>query len=252
MKLRPLFMGTALALSTPICADDGPLLWMGNSVTLLHGTNFEVPGDDVSALTFEHASRWNWGDVFAFVDLQDFHDNAFRDTGWYGEFSPRISLSKTAGLTFAGDGFVKDVLLAATWERGKGGVEALLFGGAVDLNMPGFKFFKLHAYARKDTGLGAGFDDMQWTLAWSRPFKVGGQAFVVDGFIDYVVGWGPQETSIHIVPQIKWDVGANWGKAGKIWFGTEIDIWKNQFGIKDSPAFDTNQFAVNAILKVHF
>lgn len=241
-----------LALAAPLDADDSPLQWMDNSATLLAGTGFEVPGNNITTLTFEHVSGWNWGDVFAFADLQDYHDNPNTSTSWYGEFSPRLSLGKIAGLEFSETGLVRDILISTTWERGKNGVEALLLGGALDLNISGFKFVKLNAYARKDTGLGAGFDDMQWTLSWSRPFTAGSQQFVVDGFIDYVVGWGPLHSTVHIVPQIKWDIGANWTKPGKIWFGTEIDIWRNQFGIQDTPAFNTNQVAVNAILKVHF
>ena len=123
---------------------------------------------------------------------------------------------------------------------------------AVDLNIPGFRFFKTNLYARKDTSRGAGFDDMQVTLSWSRPFEIGREKFVIDGFVDYVVGWGPQATLVHFVPQVKWDLGQHIGRPGKVYFGTEIDIWKNQFGIKDSPAFTTDQIAINAILKVHF
>lgn len=234
-------------------AEDKLLHWMDNSLTVLTGTNFTVPGDNISTLTFEHASGWSWGDLFTFFDYLDYHSNPAQSHSWYGEFSPRISLGKVAGLKFSENSIIQDVLISTTWERGKNGTEGLLLGAAVDLKVPGFQFFKLNAYARKDTGQGAGFEDMQWTLAWSRPFKVGDEGFRIDGFIDYVVGWGPQASpTIHIVPQIKWDLGAKWGKPGKIWFGTEIDIWKNQFGIKDSPAFDTDQFAINAILKVHF
>ncbi|WP_286830543.1 MULTISPECIES: outer membrane protein OmpK [Kordiimonas] len=250
--VRPLVLATLLTGTPAVAEDSSPLIWMDNSITALTGTGFEVPGNNISTLTFEHVSAWNWGDVFGFFDYLDYHDNAFTGSSWYGEISPRLSLGKVAGLKFSEDGLIRDVLIATTWERGKDGVEGLLIGGAVDLNLPGFTFFNVHAYARKDTGLGAGFDDMQWTIAWSRPFKVGEQAFVIDGFMDYVVGWGPQETALHLVPQIKWDLGATWGEPGKIWLGTEIDIWKNQFGIKDTAAFDTDQVAINAILKIHF
>ncbi|NVJ99190.1 MAG: hypothetical protein HWE25_13630 [Alphaproteobacteria bacterium] len=251
---KPLTLTTCILVGTTNLAaeDNSPLLWMDNSATLLVGTGFEVPGDDITTLTLEHVSGWTWGDLFAFVDLQDYHDSATQDTSWYGEFSPRLSLGNLAGLKFSDDGLVRDILISTTWERGKNGVEALLIGGAVDLNLPGFSFFKVNAYARKDTGLGAGFEDMQWTFAWSKPIKVGNEAFVVDGFIDYVVGWGPQASTIHFVPQLKWDIGAKWGRPGKVWLGTEIDIWKNQFGIKDTPDFNTDQVAINAILKVHF
>lgn len=251
-RMKQAAMAMLLASTPAIAEETSPLLWMDNSVSVLTGAGFEVPGNNISTLTLEHASGWTWGDVFAFFDYLDYHDNAFTGSSWYGEISPRLSLGKVAGLKFREGSLIRDILISTTWERGKNGVEGLLLGGAIDLNLPGFSYFNVNAYARKDTGLGAGFDDMQWTIAWSRPFQVGEQAFVVEGFMDYVVGWGPQETAFHFVPQIKWDLGATWGKPGSVWLGTEIDIWKNQFGIKDSPAFDTDQVAVNAMLQLKF
>jgi len=246
-------LGFALA-GAPAGAEDGNLLlWTDQSATLLHGYGFALPGDSVTTLTIEHASGWTFGDLFAFTDLQALHDNPAQDTTWYYEVSPRISLGKVAGLSFGDGAFVKDVLIASTFERGEGGIEALLLGIGTDLDVPGFNFVKLNAYARKDTGLGAGFEDMHWTLSWSRSFDVGSQSFVVDGFIDYVVGWGPQAGNVHIVPQIKWDIGKNFGaRPGQVLFGTEIDYWENQFGVQSGPGLDSDQFAVNAILKVHF
>jgi len=233
-------------------ADDKWLLFSDSSISLLTGTEFELPGDNVSTLTLEHVSGWKWGDLFIFADALKFHSNPVQDSSWYGEFSPRFSLGKLAGLKFNKNGLVRDILISTTFERGKNGNEGLLIGGAVDLNIPGFQFFKLNAYARKDTSRGAGFDDMQWTLGWAYPIELGTEKFRLDGFVDYVVGWGPQEPALHTVTQIKWDIGHSLGLDRKIYLGSEIDIWDNQFGVKNRPGLDTNQIAVSALLKVHF
>ncbi len=253
------FLATGLLLATFITAgnaraEDGgkSLIFMDNSVSLLTGTGFEVPGENISTVTFEHVSKWKWGDVFGFFDYLDYHSNPTQSHSWYGEFSPRLSLTGISLIDLPKGSFVRDVLVSTTWEKGRGGTEALLLGMAADLNMPGFKFFKTNVYARKNTSLGDGFDDMQVTLSWSRPFEIGEERFTIDGFLDYAMGWASQEEWMHLVPQIKWDVGARWGEPGKVYFGTEIDIWVNQFGIKDTPAFNTNQIAASAILKVHF
>jgi nucleoside-specific outer membrane channel protein Tsx len=256
---RLLFLVLLLAASGPALAEDSaespdqPLLkWMQHSATLLLGTGFELPGDKVTTLTLEHSSAWRWGDVFAFVDIQDYHDHPSADSNWYGEFAPRLSLGRVAGLTTPETSLVRDVLLAATYERGDNGVESLLLGFGVDFRVRGFTYLKLNTYARKDTSRGADFEDMQLTLLWAYPFQVGGSRFLIDGFADYVAGWGPQENNLHVVPQIKWDLGAEWDRPGVVYVGTEIDYWRNQFGVRNSPSVDSNQLAVNLLLKIHF
>lgn len=245
---------TAILAETPraASAEDDWVLFSDTSLSLLSGTNFELPGNNISTLTLEHVSGWKWGDLFLFFDALDYHSNPGTGGSWYGEFSPRFSLSKLGGLNFGEGGFINDLLISTTFERGKNGVEALLIGGAVDFNMPGFKFFKVNAYARKDTSRGAGFDDMQWTLSWAYPVKAGSEKFMLDGFVDYVVGWGPQETALHAVTQVKWDIGEKIGLGKTVYLGAEIDIWDNQFGVKDTPSLDSDQIAVSALLKVHF
>jgi len=233
-------------------SNDKWLLFSDTSLTVMTGTNFELPGKNVSTLTFEHASGWKWGDLFMFADVTDFHSNPNSGGSWYGEFSPRFSLSKLAGVKHGKNSFVKDILISTTFERGKNGNEALLLGAAIDLKMPGFQFFKVNAYARKDTSRGAGFDDMQWTLSWAYPIKTSTEKFHLGGFVDYVAGWGPQETLVHVVTQVKWDLGHKLGLERKIYLGAEIDIWDNQFGVKDTPTLDTDQIAISALLKVHF
>lgn len=239
--------------SAPSLSDDSPIIWSDTSLSLLHGTNFKVTSDDATTITFEHASGWTFGDLFMFAERSEFHDNPTVKSSWYGEFAPRFSLNKMGLFNLKEGGILKDLSIATNYERGKDGVESLLLGAGTSLNVKGFNFVDINLYARKDTGLGAGFDDAQVTLVWSKSFNIAKEIIVVDGFVDWVVGWGPQESSFHLVPQIKWDIGRKFGAApGKIYFGSEIDIWTNKFGIGNSDAFHTNQFAINALLQAHF
>ncbi|MFC3053611.1 outer membrane protein OmpK [Kordiimonas pumila] len=240
-----------VTLSSSVRADDKFLLFANNSISLLTGQGFKLPGDKVSTLTLEHASGWAWGDVYGFLDVLEFHSNPNQDSSWYGEVSPRFSLGKLAGLKF-GNGLVKDVLVSTTWERGKNGVEALLIGAAVDLNISGFKYFKTNLYAHHKGSFDVGADDMQITISWARPFTVGAQKFLLDGFLDYEFGLGSAVPNLHLVPQVKWDMGATWGAPGRFYLGTEIDIWRNQFGVRDSETMETNQLAASLLLKATF
>eukprot|EP00657_Telonema_sp_P-1_P009771 TRINITY_DN4019_c0_g1_i2.p1 TRINITY_DN4019_c0_g1~~TRINITY_DN4019_c0_g1_i2.p1 ORF type:complete len:124 (-),score=12.03 TRINITY_DN4019_c0_g1_i2:172-543(-) len=72
------FLATCLLLATFIAAGNAraedsrkSLIFMDNSVSLLTGTGFQVPGENISTVTFEHVSKWKWGDVFGFFDYLD-------------------------------------------------------------------------------------------------------------------------------------------------------------------------------------
>lgn len=250
------FIAALLSISTfsiSALSDDSPIIWTDTNLSLLHGSGFKVTGDDATTLTLEHASGWSFGDLFMFVEYSEFHDNPVQKSSWYGEFSPRFSLSKMGLVTLKEGSFLKDISIATNYERGKGGVESLLIGAGTSLDIKGFNFVDLNLYARKDTGAGAGFEDAQLTLVWSKSLHVSEEVFVIDGFMDWVVGWGPQESSLHLVPQVKWDFGRRLGmKNGKLYLGSEIDFWSNKFGIGSSEAFRTNQIAINLLLKAHF
>lgn len=245
---------TSVALLSPLAAQAQDLIqWTNTSISGLYGGGFKVTGNNQSTFTFEHANGWKYGDMFMFVDVAAQHDNPNADTSWYGEFNPRFSLGKMGAFSMPESSVVSDFSIATSYERGKGGVESLLLGVGSDWKIPGFAFFNVNLYARKDTSKDAGFDDAQLTLVWNKPFTIGEENFVIDGFMDYVFGWGPQNSNVHFVPQIKWDIGKFFNlDAQRLYFGTEVDIWTNKFGIDSSTAFKTNQFAVNALVKFHF
>jgi nucleoside-specific outer membrane channel protein Tsx len=248
--------------------------WSDNSVTLLpYGWGFEVDPSEQSTLTFEHVHASAIGDLFVFVDATLFHDSpggGDEDT-WYGEISPRLSLGKTLDQDLSFALFnrslfeVKDVLLAAQYERGEDAdvAEAALIGVGFDLDIRDsgllgplgkFKYIQLNLYGRAELAEGVehGIRDMQVTMVAARPFTVGSAKFLVDGYFDWVLGIGSEDWSYHLNPQLKLDVGNYWGSPDKFFAGLEADFWWNKYQIPDSQAFETDQYALSLMVKYHF
>ena len=246
--------------------------WTDNSITLLpYGWGFEVDPSEQSAVTFEHAHDSAIGDFFMFVDFIKYHDAEGDDTSWYGELSPRLSLGKMLGkdMSFALHRYslfeAKDVLIAATYERGEDAdvAEAALLGVGFDLDvreagwlgpLGKFKYIQLNLYGRAELTEGTrhGFRDMQVTMVAAKPFTIGSAKFLADGYFDWVVGLGSEDWNYHLNPQVSLDVGNFWGTPDKFYAGVELDFWWNKYQIPDSPAFDTNQAAVSLMFKGHF
>lgn len=232
-----------------------PLLWQNNSLSYLYGDGFTVNPERQHTLTFEHVSGWKYGDLFAFVDTTRFADEEDFYHGrqaWYGEFSPRLSFGKMLGRELTA-GPVSDLLLAATWETGKGEVETLLLGAGLDLALPGFDYFQLNLYRRLPRD-GRDGDSWQLTPVWGMHFPVGRSDIVFDGFIDWVTGSdGDYHHNLHFNPQLKYDLGKALGWGGKRLFtGMEYSYWQHKYGIRHSAAFNTNQSAWSLLLKWHF
>ena len=234
--------GGAAILAVGLCLTaqtTGAAEWSTTNVQILHGTSyaddFGIDDKRKNVFTFEHANGWKYGDNFFFVDVSN--PNA-KGTGYYAEFSPRLSLGRMTGKNLS-LGIVKDVLIAGTWEMGQG-VRAYLVGLGVALDLPKFAFADLNLYSRKsyrdfvsdqtDTGF-------QVTIDWLLPFEVGGLKFAFEGFADYA--WGedggsvPKEDNLVAGPRLLLDAGDFWGAKGALQVGVEYQIWRNKFGIDD-------------------
>lgn len=158
-------------------------------------------------------------------------------------------------------GIVKDVLIAATYERGENRNRKYLLGPAVDLDLPGFDRFSLNTYYRKPDGI-TGKASGQWQInpTWAMTFPVGRSDILFDGYLEwYVNDVGSKGTSnyvaksLHFNPQFKYDVGKALGQTAKRFYaGVEWDYWSDKYGIEDSPGFPTDQNAVSVLVKVHF
>jgi nucleoside-specific outer membrane channel protein Tsx len=265
--------GKSMSEVTITPKEKGFINWMDNSISLLpYGWGFVVGPSEQSTFTFEHVHNSAIGDLFFFFDLTQFHNTTEGDDWtWYGEVSPRLSLGKILGKDLSWTPLrpslfaVKDVLIAAQYERGRDPDEAqaVLVGLGFDLDVRdlGFKgplgkfnFIQLNLYARSELTDTAqnGFRDMQVTMAASYPFNIGRALFLFDGYFDWVLGINSENQSFHINPQFKLDVGNFWGKPKVLYVGVEADFWWNKYQIPNSSAFDTNQSAVSLIARWHF
>ncbi len=270
-------LGVLAALTPDARAEEDKklLLWMDNSFSVLYGAGFEIDdGDQLDDVLFEHVSGWSFGDLYMFFEHTRFRNSTGDDdTSWYGEISPRLSLGKITGkdfsFSFSDQNIVvwKDMLLALTYERGRNSdlTESLLLGLGFDMDLKvfgivgdRFENFQINFFARNELNDGAGddpdrgFDDLQITVVAAYPLEIGQAKFLIDGFFDFVVGFGPQAQNFHFSPQIKLDIGNFWGKPGVLYAGVDIDYWTNKFGLQDSDALDTDQVAVSALVKFHF
>lgn len=234
---------------------DNSLLYADTSLSALYGGDFVLDPSPQTSFTLEQASGWSAGDLYWFVDSLHYRqdDGSGHRSSWYGEVSPRLSLGKLSGRELA-IGPIKDVLIAATYEHGRDAqiTESGLLGLGVDLAAPGFNYLQANVYARKDLHRGD-WDTWQLTLSGARAFAIGQQRFLVDGFLDYVAPGGSHAWNLHLVPQIKWDLGHALGQPDdKLWLGGEVDIWRNKYGVRDSTALATRQDTASLLLRWHF
>jgi nucleoside-specific outer membrane channel protein Tsx len=206
------------------------------NVQLLHGRSFHDAsnGNDtddgrMTTVTIEHALGWRYGDSFFFLDLTsgDFADGPTGRHRMYGEWAPRLSLSKMTARR-VGLGVVKDVLIAASLDRGGDGFWANLVGVGADLRVPGLDVAQLNVYHRKDA-----FNDAtyQVTGVWSAPLTTGPLQWSLAGYVD--IAGTDAGTDVLAQPQLLLDLGALAGKGGRLHGGVE---WY----LHSAPGPDTN------------
>lgn len=184
------------------------------NVQVLYGANFHDPffgynttDGNLTTVTLEHFGTWAYGDNYFFVDFlagdfAGFTGNpAGKTTRIYGEWHPRLSLSKISGsdLSFS---IIKEIDLAGQINRDGEGFKADLLGMGVNLDIPGFNFVELDGYARKDN-----FNKLtyQVTVAWDLPF--GSWPVSLTGYVD-INGTDKHGIEINGQPQLLIDVGA--------------------------------------------
>jgi len=224
-------------------------------ITAQSGGHFALEPSRMQTLTLEQSTGWNFGDVYWFVDQSWYRngpDYSGHQSSWYGEFSPRLSFAKLSGKA-PGTGLIRDVLVAATLEQGRDerATSAQLIGLGVDFNLPGMDYANANLYARKQVHEGD-FDTWQLTLAGARHFNIGGQRFLLDGFVDYVAPGGSRHWNLHVSPQLKWDLGASHGAPDRWYAGVELHYWKHKFGVAPIPGVKTTDETVGVIVQRRF
>lgn len=226
------------------------------SLSYLYGFNWDTPFSPTAErdiITLEHFNANHFGDFFLFVDFANVtteNRSGPADSGFdiYGEASPRLSLGKLTGkpMTY---GIIKDFYLySGTFEFGRSkSLDNInnefgthlnttqlrqLHGVAVDFDIPGFTVATMNAYWRDDSDVES--STWQFTAAWALPFTIGNFDFVFKGFADLAGSEGGLAAQFHTSPQLVVDLGDKFfGKKKVFYFGTEVDIWWNEYGIKD-------------------
>jgi len=231
---QTIFRCLAMAMLAAISIDSRAADWSSTNVQLLYGDGYELGDNSMAILTVEHANNWKYGDNFFFLDVSN---PTAKGTGYYAEFSPRLSVAKMTGKEMK-FGIVKDVLLSATQEMGEDS-RANLVGVGLSLDLPKFAFADFNLYYRnseRDWLASQTDDGAQVSVAWLLPFSLGNQQMAFEGFADYA--WGerggsaPKADNLVAGPRLLIDVGNWFGSPGSVQVGVEYQIWRNKFGVK--------------------
>ena len=221
-------------------------VWQDFSLTGLYGENYAHPVgmvDDLeqSTITAEYAAGLKYGDIFAFADRTN---NDFGNETYF-EVAPRLSLGAVTGQKLE-LGPIKDVLIATTWEGNSGASDFnnYLYGIGFALDIPYTSYANINFY-KADNDLQK--DDYQMTITYAVPFKIGGEEFLADAFLDWSTAEGPdQKSELNWTSQYKWNVGKHISPETKLYLGIEHSVWNNKFGT------DVDQHDVSALVKYHF
>lgn len=239
-----------MAIALPVSAKQ---LWSDFSVSYLQGNDNLEPfsGNEFGSkvITVEHASGHDWGSTFIFFDRAT-HDNGSNDEV-YGEMSANLSLAKAFNDDRDGK-FIKDYFVTGQIEHQSQdrGFNNYLYGGGVDLNVPGANYFNIILYRRNQDDFGIGKkDNNQLTFLWSFDLT---EKLRVDGFWDitdsYDTNFGKSKGESHFTPQIKYNVGPALGiTSGRLDVGLEYTYWINKFGVDGQ-----DEKSPNLLVKWHF
>lgn len=209
-----------LAFPLFVCAAN----FSSTKAEFLYGWNYERKSKEGFILTLANVTGWNYGDSFFFIDVGNVDDREETD-GVHMEWGPRLSLLRTVG-SGARDGFLKDFYIIGQTDidANRFTNKVTLMGGlSVDLNVPGFLFFKTHVQYRDDPTFDGG--SVQFSLVWNAPFKIGNQKFSFEGFLDYTTDEGDSKNNLLTQPQLLWHATDN------IALGIEYQYWYNRLGI---------------------
>lgn len=238
----------ALAISAERAVADN----LGNNeVQLLWGSGFKfgsaAPDDtDMLTLTINHTSTWDYGSNFFFVDLNQ-ETNGARESSFYGEVYPSLSLAKITGADFS-FGPVMDIQPTVGLNISDTAGFYLL-GAKAPLDLPGDAVGSVQAFSYttfrdpQDRDLDTTY---QFTLTWGVPITLGEGRwrFSFQGFADYIGSRGSGLTwRVVAQPQIRFDLGHMFGWSDRLLIGAELGIDRNKFGVRG-----VNEFVPKAML----
>ncbi|AWB66828.1 hypothetical protein C2869_10470 [Saccharobesus litoralis] len=192
-------------------------------------------------LTFQHASGWQYGDNFFFIDHASHRAKSKLDSDdstFYGEFYSHLSLKKTTGIDVS-FGPLKDIGLVAGFNFAPE-VDTLYYlpGVRINLDLPYFAFakFDITAYIHNSDQQPKQETGYMMDFAWSLPFEIGSAKFSLTGHAEYISdaninGGGYRQPWLLAQPQLRYDLGNNlWNKADQLYVGVEYQMWINKLG----------------------
>ncbi len=197
-----------------------------SQVELLYSTAYDHrEKSNEGIVSLKNASSFAYGDSFRFGDFQNAGNSHNAGSG-SAEWGPRLSLGKTFGDGPVDKGIIHDVytMIELNYVYNQDFSNVIRLGGvSVDLNMPGFAFFKVHALRRSDPRqIG---NSWQGTLVWNMPFRILGQDFVFEGFADYGERTGNTHPTLITQPALVWKTTERFN------MGLEYQYWYNKFGV---------------------
>jgi nucleoside-specific outer membrane channel protein Tsx len=211
-------------------------------------------------LTFQHASGWEYGDNFIFIDfLHDSNDDGFNDDDIYGEAYFNFSLSKILD-SKVGIGPIKDIGILAGLNMGLDSeVIKYLPGIRASWDVPGFSFLNtdLTFYIDDSNGLASGGvpkedNSVYFDVNWAYPIKIYSHSFSIEGHMEYI-GERTDETGATVSewflaqPQFRYYAGNLFNQPEKVFIGIEWQYWINKLGDAD-----TDENAVQFLIGLSF
>ena len=210
-----------------------------------YGANFQEPAvaEDVpkNIFTFENTAAGRLWSSYMFVDvLRSWSEADANAKEVYGEWYPTLSVRTFTGKERA-KGVLRDVGLTAglnTGVRSTGPSPfAVLPGLTFDLNVPGFAFLSVGAFAYIDRGRFQGqptdcaATTFQITPSWSLPIAVGASTLKVNGFVDFTGRHANCAAQVLTTPRVMLDLSAYWHRPGRLYAGVDWIYWHNKYGI---------------------
>jgi nucleoside-specific outer membrane channel protein Tsx len=193
------------------------------NIQILYGNNFELGPESRTIITIEHANSFKYGDNYFMLDYTT-DQNAH-----YGEWVPRLSLSKMTGKK-VGFGPIKDILLAGTVEIPTGIESRHAAGIGLAWDIPGFQFVNTNFFVRSDPRFdgNAGLLVLNWGTTW----HMGKTPVRFEGYCDFQEAEGARGSWTNCVPRLLFDVGSFGGKdkENKFFLGFEFQHWSDKFG----------------------
>jgi len=203
---------------------------------------------DTDVITLQHASGWNFGDVFLFIDYLDDRDaDGFNDEDFYGELYLNFSLGKLANRALS-LGPVQDVgVLAGVNYARDAKVLKWLPGLRLSWDFPGFTFLNTDftLYLDDSRGVAGGgapaeTDSYMIDINWQYPFQLGNQRFSIEGHGEYIGSrrdeFGNKVSDwILLQPQFRYDLGhLVFASPDRLLVGVEWQYWRHKLGDRDT------------------